>query len=491
MATADPIRGVVMQVLSIRYCLVSISILSLIWIAFSHNTALCYAQTAAPPGSTEPGEKPLKREIPLEPAPDEALQARLRAVFSSIQEFRKIEPDVVSGVVTLRGSTSSALLGKEAAHLASQFEGVVYVQNKLEQEIEVEPRLYSIIRKAEKFAGRFANGLPLILMAILNLLFFWLLSNLIGRWDWPYRRLGINVLLTGVIRQFLKSLIILAGLLIAFDILDLTALMGAVIGTAGVLGIAIGFAFRDIVENYISGLLLSFHSPFFVNDLVLVGSQEGKVVRMTAREIILLTLDGNQVRVPNATVFKSTIRNYTRNPLRRFDFSIGVGMEEDMLFVQEVARRTLAAMEGVLKEPAPFMLVEEIGGYSVNVRFFGWVDQRRSDWFKARSQAIRLVKKALDYNGIYMPNATYALHIQKFKSIAPKEAVPEGRTGKKPESLKPEPVTGSIEQEARSADVSVDRYLDKAVEEDLAISKEGNLLPDGAPASSPVKRTTE
>lgn len=483
---------ILMQASNNRHFPFTMSILSLIWIVLLHDIAPCIAQTAAPHAPTEPATKPSMREIPIERAPDAALEERLRTIFSGIDDFGRIEIDVVSGVVTLRGSTSSVLLGKEAASLASRLEGVVYVQNKIGQDTEMEPRIHSVAKKFEKIATRLANLLPLILMAILNLVFFWLLSTLIGRWDWPYRRLGINALLTGVIRQFLRSLIVLVGLFIAFDILDLTTLMGAVIGTAGVLGIAIGFAFRDIVENYISGLLLSFRSPFLVNDLVLVGSQEGKVVRMTAREMILLTLDGNQVRVPNATVFKSTIRNYTRNPMRRFDFSVGVGLDEDLLFVQEVARRTLEAMEGVLKEPAPFMLVEEIGNSSVNVRFFGWVDQRKSDWFKVRSQAMRLVKKALDYNLIGMPFETYALHIQKFRSMALPKAMREGRTGQELESYKPEPVTSpSIEHEARSADVAVEKYLDKAIEEDLSMSAEGNLLPDGTPAPSPDTRETK
>ena len=103
----------------------------------------------------------------------------------------------------------------------------------------------------------------------------------------------------------------LFGVLLALDILDLTALVGAVLGTVGVVGLAIGFAFKDIVENYLAGLLLSIRRPFALNDLVLIESHEGRVVRLTPSELILMTLEGNHVRIPNATVFKSFIYNFS------------------------------------------------------------------------------------------------------------------------------------------------------------------------------------
>lgn len=86
----------------------------------------------------------------------------------------------------------------------------------------------------------------------------------------------------------------------ALDLLEATALVGAVAGTAGLAGLALGFAFKDIVENYLAGLLLAFQRPFDKNDHVTVEDHAGKVVRLTPRETILMTMDGNHVRVPNA-----------------------------------------------------------------------------------------------------------------------------------------------------------------------------------------------
>jgi small-conductance mechanosensitive channel len=371
--------------------------------------------------------------------------------------------EVANGVVTLKGEALSPKVMNEAEEFISRFQGVIHVQNKIEQEAEVESRLAPAVRKINQYLNSFIRQLPVIVIAILMIVFSWFLSGLFTRWDWPFKQLRVNLLLRSLIRQFLRTIIFLIGLFIALDILDVTALVGAFVGTAGVLGLAIGFAFRDIVENYLAGMLLSLRSPFVVNDLVTIGTHEGKVVRMTTREMILMTLDGNHLRIPNSTVFKSVIYNYTRNDERRFDFPVGVGVEEDLLKVQEAGCRTLNAMEGVLTDPAPFMRVEKLAESTVVVRFFGWIDQSRADWFKVNSNAIRLVKKALDESGIEMPPDTHIVRMQQFDLRAP-EADMES------------PARPSAEQEAREADVTVDRRLDEQIEEDLATSEEENLL---------------
>jgi small-conductance mechanosensitive channel len=248
------------------------------------------------------------------------------------------------------------------------------------------------------------------------------------------------------------------GLLLALKILDLTTLMGALVGTAGLFGLAVGFAFRDMVENYLAGALLSIKSPFRLNDFVSIAGEQGVVIRLTTRELVLMTLHGNHVRIPNSTVFKSIILNFTRNPLRAFEFTIGVGMAEDLLRVQQLGLRTLKAMKGVMDDPPPLMRVEGIGDYSVSVLFMGWVDQRQADYQKVRSESIRLLKKALEQGGVELPEPSQTVHLSRPDAEKP---------------LRREPAT-SIEEDAKQADVAVVRQLDKQIQEDL--SEEENLL---------------
>lgn len=275
----------------------------------------------------------------------------------------------------------------------------------------------------------------------------------------PYQKLGLNRLLRNLIRQFLRKGIFLIGVLIAFDILDLTALAGAVLGTAGVIGLTIGFAFKDIVENYLAGLLLSIRRPFGLNDLVLIEPHQGRVIRLTSSELILMTLEGNHVRIPNAAVFKSAIYNYSINPHRRFDFGVGVGVSEDLIDVQKHGCGVLRQMEGVMAKPAPFMILEELGDYNVLVRFFGWVDPRTADFAKVRGEAIRRVKLALDQAGVNMPEPVQTIRLQR-AGVANLESRTEN----------------SARRETESVDVSPDTQLDAQINEDLADPNESNLL---------------
>jgi small-conductance mechanosensitive channel len=264
-----------------------------------------------------------------------------------------------------------------------------------------------------------------------------------------------------LIRRVLQGIVGLVGLLLAFDLLGITSLVGAVLGTAGVAGLAIGFAFQDIIENYLAGALLSIQQPFNVNDVVEVDNRQGRVVRLTARELVLLTFEGNHVRLPNAMVFKSVTVNYTRNPRRLFHFDVGVGVQEDLVAATQLGVNTLDAMKGVMAEPAPFARIEALGDFAVIVRFHGWVNQRDADFFKVQSEAIRLVKTAFDEAGIDMPEPTQRVLTR------PMEA---------PASPKKPAKDESVAEQAAAIDVTPDGELEAQVAEDLAQSEEPNLL---------------
>jgi small-conductance mechanosensitive channel len=278
--------------------------------------------------------------------------------------------------------------------------------------------------------------------------------------DAPYAALTANAFVENVLRQLARTLTVLAGVLVAVEILDITTLVGAVVGTAGVAGIALGFAFKDIVENYLAGLLLSVRQPFAPNDTVEIQDVVGKVVRLTSRETILLDLDGNHVRIPNATVFRTVVRNFTRNPKRRFEVRLTVAPGEDLSRAMELGREVLHAMQGVLDEPEPTSRVDEVGDSWVVLVWNGWVDQSLADFAKVRSEAIRLLLARLAEEGVDMPPPEQRVR------VVSEEAAPE----REPESGQPG------ETAARQRDVSVDRTLDDQIEEDRRRSGEEDLL---------------
>jgi small-conductance mechanosensitive channel len=391
---------------------------------------------------------------------DAALEARLQSIYRQVETFQDIQVRVQQGVVHLQGSVVQPQQATEAAELARQLDGVLYVANDVSAQSDLADRVTPAVSRLQSYGSAFIEFLPVVLLALLVVLITLGMARWIGGWGVP-ERLHVSPMAWGMLLRIVQVGVALVGLVVTFDLLGVTSLVGALLGTAGVAGLAIGFAFQDIIENYLAGVLLSIRQPFRVNDVVAMADQEGRVIRLTAREMVLLTFDGNHVRLPNATVFKSVITNYTLNAQRLFSFDVGVGVEEDLAEVQKVGVDTLDAMKGVLGEPPPFARVRELGDSTVNVRFHGWVDQEEADYHKVQSEAIRLVKQAFDESDVEMPEPTYRLQLYEVGDAPPH--APKG--------------SGSpVVEQARQIDVDPDQRLERKVEEDLRTSDEPNLL---------------
>jgi len=381
--------------------------------------------------------------------PDRELAGRLRQVFAHVSELSGVRVEASGGVVQLRGRVPSDEAMQRAVEFASEREGVLYVDSELEVDQAVDTRVENTWTRLSRRLERIAARLPLYGIALAIIVLFWFVGSFVrGR-----RARRKNPLLRSIGRQLLGALVFLAGLALALDLLEATAVLGAVLGTAGVVGLAVGFAFKDIIENYLASVLLAVRRPFAPGEHVMIGDHEGKVVRLTSRDTVLMTLDGNHLRLPNAEVFKSVTTNFTLNPRRRFLFTVGVGVAEDLTAMQRIVTKTLSEMEGVLGDPEPFTRVQELADFTVTVEVYGWVDQREYDFGKVRSEAIRRVKVALDEAGVDMPFPTQV--------VVRKDAPPE----------KPAEVI-----DAPAHDLEADHDLDKQVEEDRERSEEQDLL---------------
>ena len=167
--------------------------------------------------------------------------------------------------------------------------------------------------------------LPLLAVAVLAFGVVVVIGFFIARREQPWDKLAPNAFIADIYRQLIRLAFIMIALVVALDILGATALLSTILGAAGIIGLAIGFAVRDTVENFLSSVMLSIRQPFRPNDTVEIGGDTGKVIRLTSRATILLSFEGNHIRIPNATVFKSRIINYSRNPSRRFPVRAGRG----------------------------------------------------------------------------------------------------------------------------------------------------------------------
>ena len=342
---------------------------------------------------------------------DRDIEQRLRQLYLRVDGLDNVTVDVNAGVVELSGEVTSRAAHKQALALAGRVQSVVDVQDRLDMSTDLKSRLIPVADQLLEQAMGLLAWLPLLGVAALVQLVFWWLARLITcskPFDKLFRR---NPFLRDPVRQVVRLVIFAFGLVLALEILDASRLLATLLGAAGVAGLALGFALRDTVENYIASLLLSLRQPFAHDDHIVIEGYEGRVLRLTPRATLLMTLDGNHTRIPNAKVYKAVIVNYTRNPKRRFEFDVGVDTAQNLAEAQELATRTLQGMDGVLDDPAPYCAVETLGDSNVILRVYGWVDQRQADFPRGGSEAIRLVKRAYDQAGVVMPEPIYNLKL--------------------------------------------------------------------------------
>jgi small-conductance mechanosensitive channel len=222
----------------------------------------------------------------------------------------------------------------------------------------------------------------------------------------------------------------------------LTQLALTVVGGTGLIGLALGIAFRDISENFLASIFLSMQRPFDTGDLVEVSGVTGYVQQLNVRTTILMTLDGNLVQIPNATVYKSNLRNFTTNSNRRDDFLVGIGYDDSINDAQEVARKVLAEHPAVLNDPEPWVLVDSMGKSTINLRIYFWLNGREHSWLKVRSSVIRLVKRAFQKQGISMPDEARGIIFPQGVPVT----VIDQKPGEKPAALTTEETSGESAQ---------------------------------------------
>lgn len=338
-------------------------------------------------------------------ARDEQIRARLHSVLVATGWFVEPQVRVDQGVVFLNGRTESDELRKWAGDLARNTQGVVAVANRM---VVPEPSVWDLGPAWSGLAALwrdFIRSLPFFLVALAILALSALAGMMATRTARTFlqRRIEARLLRT-VVAGAVGALVFLIGTYIVLRVSGLTQLALTVVGGTGLVGLAVGIAFRDITENFLASIFLSMQRPFETGDLVEIAGVTGYVQQLNVRTTVLMTLDGNLVQIPNATVYKSTLRNFTANANRREDFVVGIGYDDSITDAQEIARRVLADHPAVLNDPEPSVLVDGLGTATVNLRVYFWLNGCEHSWLKVRSSVIRLVKHAFQVHGISMPD---------------------------------------------------------------------------------------
>lgn len=403
---------------------------------------------------------------------DAAISRRIRNILSELEGFETVLVDVNAGVVTLRGRVLDGDDLERLEALVGRVEGVVAIRNDVTETTDVADRLAPALERLRERGEQTIALVPLILVAILTFGLVVVLGFFLASRRQPFTRLAPNAFIADIYRQVLRAASIVAGVVIALDLVGATALLGTVLGAAGIVGLAIGFAVRDTVENFVASILLSIRQPFRPNDLVEIEGELGHVIRLTSRATVILSVDGNHVRIPNATVFKAKITNYTRNADRRFEFELGVDADADLSAALKISLDAVERAEFVLSDPAPAAWVENVGDSNVVLTYSAWIDQRQTDFLRARGEAIRLAKNALETNGFGLPEPIYRL---RFDGQLPVDGT-VAKTAPSRSERTMEPQTPADPQP-----VERDQSIDRKVSEERAETEAEDLLTEAAP----------
>ena len=258
----------------------------------------------------------------------------------------------------------------------------------------------------DRLVSGFVGRLPFILIAIVTFLLFYVAAKvsraLIRRFTAKRRSANVGRVL-GRVAQWV---IILIGLMVAVAIIAPSVTPGKLLSTLGIGGVAIGFAFKDVLQNFLAGILILLNEPFEVGDQIVSGDHEGTVETIETRATLLKTYDGRRVVIPNSDVYTRAVVVKTHYPHARSQYTVGVGYGDDLDKAIRVVLETVRGTEGVVSDPAPDVLVTELAGSTVNLTARWWAGSSRAEDVSVSSRVVRNIKLALDDAAIDMSYPT-------------------------------------------------------------------------------------
>lgn len=254
----------------------------------------------------------------------------------------------------------------------------------------------------------FVSQLPRYLLGIVIITIGMLLASAIAKtFRKTVARRSDDPLMTNFLTKAVKLVLVIVVVLLGFKAAGFGGIAAGLLTTAGASAIILGFAFRDIGENFISGVILSFNRPFDVNDTVSIGDVFGKVKSMEFRYTKIKTFDGQDVYIPNSDIIKKAVFNYTEDGFLRLDFTVGIDYEDDENLASEIILNTMRNSKDTIEDATheSFVIVDSLDTNTVTLKAFFWVNtlEYRRYALQVRSRIIQQTKVALANAGISMP----------------------------------------------------------------------------------------
>lgn len=276
------------------------------------------------------------------------------------------------------------------------------------------------------------HALPNVFVAILVVVLFVFVARFAR--GWSYRLLGrvseyraVNRLLA----TFVFVGLLAVGATVALTVLDLGTAVASILGAAGIIGLAVGFAAQNTVENLIAGIMISVRRPIREGDLVETKDVYGTVQEINLRATVISTIQGQLVYVPNGEVFKAKLTNYSKPRQRRVDLRCGVSYGDDLEKAKRVALAAVESLPGRIEGREVKLFYEEFGDSSINFLLAFWIPftYHHGEYMEARSQAVMAVKRAFDENDITIPFPIRTLDFGIVGGVTMSEELDESKLG--------------------------------------------------------------
>ncbi|AVX03646.1 putative MscS family protein [Maritalea myrionectae] len=264
----------------------------------------------------------------------------------------------------------------------------------------VEQANASIDTVSEMVQGFFAM-VPQILIALIVFILIMILAGFIRKITTRIIASRANRSVGVALGRIAYMAVVFAGLLVAVAIIAPSVGAAELIQILGVGSVAIGFAFRDILQNFLAGLIILLRQPFKAGDWIKASRYEGIVREISTRSTWIRTFDGQDVSIPNGEVFTNAFTIVTRDPIMRTDYQFGIAYDADIDHAKETILGAIKSVEAVSSDPQPDIGVWEFADSSINLRARWWTST--DDFYDARMNVLEAVKKAMDGADIEIP----------------------------------------------------------------------------------------
>ncbi|MBN2025712.1 MAG: mechanosensitive ion channel [Actinobacteria bacterium] len=248
----------------------------------------------------------------------------------------------------------------------------------------------------------FVSRLPSIVTGLLVILVFYILARVVRYLtEKSLKKVKASEHAALITARLVFIGVMVVGVMVSLGVMGINA--GALVASLGLVSVGIGFALKDVIENFIAGMILIFQRPFVVGDVVCFGDVEGRVEDVRVRDTVIRMYDGRQVFVPNAKIFSNSVINNDFNRSRRLEFEVSVAYAEDASAAMVVARDALAGIADIMVEPPPLVVAEELGESSVVLKVYFWIDPTKANFLEVKSAAVAAVKQELQKADIEIP----------------------------------------------------------------------------------------